>query len=204
MDEQPIDYHLPHQPRRAVRRAVRLDCEVESRLWTGFLAFAATDLSPYGLWVETDFPLVAGEAVSVRLAPPRWPAWTQPIEVEARVARASLSRRRGERRRSGMGLAFQNLPPVNAGLLALALRGLPPPLPRRALPDVSCASLPATTVPTLPTLETDFAGLHFRAIGPFLTAGRIVAPPPAGRGVVIPFPRAPVRRIQGARARSWG
>ncbi len=82
--------------RGAVRRGVRLDCDLHSHAWTGGVRFAATDVSPYGLWIETLLPLEPDALVLVR----------------------------------------------------------------------------------------------FTALAPLLTAGRLVAPPPAGLGVVIPFPGA--------------
>lgn len=190
--------------RRALRRAVQLDCGVRSRWWSGPLRFEATDLSAHGLWLDTDLALESGESVHVRLTPPRWPVWSPPLDAHARVARVALSRRRGDRSRPGMGLAFVDLSPVDAGLLALALRGLPPRLPsarvRRPYDAFSPMSFVSASVaphmrqvarlppPREASTDADTTEFRFVALGPFLTAGRIVVPPPAGRAVVIPFP----------------
>lgn len=193
----------PRGARRALRRAVRLECGVRSGLWSGALRFEASDLSAHGLWLDTDLALAPGESVHLRLTPPRWPLWSPPLDAQARVVRVSLNRRRADRSRSGMGLAFVGLSPVEVGLLALTLRGLPPPLPSaRMRPPMAVsgtsASLPAAATPDASfaaarhgepgALDADATELRFLALAPLLTAGRLVAPPPAGRAVVIPFP----------------
>jgi hypothetical protein len=196
--------------RRSLRRGVQLDCGLWSRLWSGSLRFEASDLSAHGVWLDADLALEPGEAVHVRLVPPRWPAWSPPLEGRARVARVSLNRRPGDTRRSGMGLTFLGLSPVQLGLLSLSLRGLPPPLPgalarpRRLLAH----DAPATGVPfasahkdarAIAAPSVRAADLRFVALGPLLTAGQLVVPPPAGRAVVIPFP-APALDALGPRS----
>lgn len=200
--------------RRALRRAVQLDCGVRSGWWSGALRFEASDLSAHGLWLDTDLALPPGEPVHLRLTPPRWPVWSPPLDAQARVVRVSLSRRRRDRSRSGMGLAFVGLSPVEAGLLSLALRGLPPPLPSRRMrpaiqtPDAVVPVLASdarhASLATLPSRadhapDVDATELQFLALAPLLTAGRIVVPPPAGRAVVIPFPM-PAAPTPGAAA----
>ena len=52
--------------RRALRRAVDMPCEVISNYVDEPLLYWATDLSPYGLWLDTPFPMAGREQVVVR------------------------------------------------------------------------------------------------------------------------------------------
>ena len=181
--------------RRSTRRAVRMPCDVYNRLWTGAVRLGATDLSPHGAWLATPLPLAPGEGVLVRFTPPRWPLSSPPIEVRAVVARAGLARRRRDAGRSGMGLYFDGLTDIETGCLALSLRGLPPPFP-------GCVRVPAieSAFVEAPLLSARHTQLRFSALGPLLTGGRLVAPPPAGRGVVIPFPSSTARLARATNA----
>jgi hypothetical protein len=124
--------------RRALRRAVRLPCEVLSDAWDEPVAHVLRDLSPLGAFVESPLPLEAGDALLVSLPPPAagWGAGRAAhaggdaeLVLSARVVRSSLGRRRGEAGRAGMGIAFEPSEAERAALLR-SLWGLPPALPR--------------------------------------------------------------------------
>jgi len=113
--------------RRAVRRAVSIECEVLSEQWDGAVFLPVTDLSCFGLWVRTLLTLEAGEEVLVSLMPPFWPN-KSPLVALATVSRVGMFRRRSDLHASGMGLEFTDIDSYESYLLANAIRGLPPPL----------------------------------------------------------------------------
>ncbi|MBN1653279.1 MAG: PilZ domain-containing protein [Deltaproteobacteria bacterium] len=113
--------------RRAVRRAVSVECEVSSDQWEGAVSLPVTDLSAYGLWLQTLLTLHAGEEVLVSFAPPFWPN-RSPLVALAAVSRVGMFRRRDDLHESGMGLVFTDINTDEARMLANLLRGLPPPL----------------------------------------------------------------------------
>ncbi|HKU36633.1 MAG TPA: hypothetical protein VJR89_00765 [Polyangiales bacterium] len=116
--------HTALAPRRSSRRSVHLETEVRSEHWDGPVALLATELSPDGLWVESDYALEVGSELSVAFVPPHWP-YAAPLSARARVTRV------GRSRRAGMGLCFRELrSDVREGL-------------RRALHECHCA-LPLT------------------------------------------------------------
>jgi hypothetical protein len=113
--------------RRALRRAVELPCDLVSRYLDEPLLYWATDLSPFGLWLETPLPMQLGEQVVLSFQPAVW--WpTREITVFAEVVRVTNGRRSP---RTGMGLEFLDLDENEERSLGAWLRGRPPPLPRR-------------------------------------------------------------------------
>jgi PilZ domain len=177
--------------RRSLRRAVSLEASLLSDGWDGSVPFTATNLSPEGLWLETDLPLDLGEEVVVSFRPPTWSA-EQPMRALARVTRVGLYRRKREHRRSGMGLRFVALDPIESAFLRSSLRGLPPPLPvrdaRRAVIEIERPSLDDSFGAPDLTLA-DGRRFVFRAEGALLTAGRGPAPE------IAPQPMATVHRL---------
>jgi hypothetical protein len=167
--------------RRALRRAVTLDCEVFSDSWDGPVSLPATDLSHLGLWLQTPLPLDRGEEVIVTLTPPRWP-YSSPLVALAMVVRVGLYRRRRDLDESGMGLAFADLEANEVSTLVDSLRGLPPPLPVGRRDPVSLE--PAAAVRREPSaLErivrlADGSFYAFTAESALLTGGRSAASPP--------------------------
>jgi hypothetical protein len=113
------------EPRRAMRRAASVDCEVVSQYWDEPLVHVATDLSPFGMWIDTLFPLHRGAEVVVCFTPPRLGL---ELMLFAHVARV-VSRVEG---RIGMGLEFRAMDVLERVALAESLRGIPPRLPRAA------------------------------------------------------------------------
>jgi hypothetical protein len=121
----------PKTRRRSLRRAVTLECNLESEVWDGIVVLPATDLSAEGLWLETPYALDEGEELVVSFEVPNAPEPTR-IWAIATVARVGLFRRRGEAQASGMGLVFTYCSEDDHMRLRAALEGRPPPLPEYA------------------------------------------------------------------------
>lgn len=116
--------------RRTLRRAVDIPCEIVSKFVDEPLLYWATDLSPYGIWIETPIPMRTGEVVCVCFQPAA--GWAhRELRVFAEVARVTTARRRTTGVVNGMGLEFCDLSPHEERALGAWLRGRPPPLPRR-------------------------------------------------------------------------
>lgn len=111
-----------------MRRAVAMNCEVISRYWDEPVAHSIRDLSPYGAWVDTPWPLACGQQVLVSFSVADRHAPT-PFLFLARVSRVWMQRRKNESFRSGMAFEFVNIPKEEAFELEKSLLGLPPPLP---------------------------------------------------------------------------
>lgn len=169
--------------RRSVRRAVSLECEIESNLWDGQVPYRVTDLSEDGLWLRTGLPIECGEQVLVSFAPPRWPN-ARPLVAMASVVRVAMSRRRSDNEQCGMGLRLLDLDPQERALLRTSLRGLPPPLkndpvlevPALHMLDESAIARPMTYILSREPLLVmpDGSEITFVAEGGLLTGGRAV------------------------------
>ena len=172
----------PSYKRRSLRRAVSLECELESNLWDGHVPYSVTDLSEDGLWLRTGLPIECGEQVLVSFAPPRWPK-ERPLVAMASVVRVAMSRRRSDNDQCGMGLRLLDLDPEERDLLRTSLRGLPPPLkcdPVQEMPalhvlDESIARPMTYILSREPFLVMpDGSEITLVAEGPLLTGGRVV------------------------------
>jgi hypothetical protein len=122
---EPVD--IVENSRRALRRAVSLECDVLSELWDEPVAHRATNLSECGIWLEASLPLDPGDSVVMSFTPPHT---STECVVTGLVRRVELYRRAGEQAMSGMAIEFVDLEPGAETALAAKLRGLPPPLPR--------------------------------------------------------------------------
>lgn len=135
MDEQ-ATAHEPSssamQARRSVRRALSLDCRLESDSWDGEVVLAATDVSDEGLWVETPCVLARGEELVVSFPLPSDPG--ERVWAIAEVARVGMWRRRQDPYAPGMGLVFTYCSDEDRSRLRAALRGRPPRLPKARRP----------------------------------------------------------------------
>jgi hypothetical protein len=162
----------PQAPSRrsTLRRAVQLECAVHSPLWEGPAWYLATDVSPHGLWLTTDLALGVGERLMLCFRPPRWPEWCWPVTAFGEVVRVSLARRRADHRAAGMAVRFSEIDPVASSEMALLLKGLPPPLPRRR----ALESAVAVDSPRALVLD-DGTCFELRAEAALLTAGRPAA-----------------------------
>ncbi|MEZ4440475.1 MAG: PilZ domain-containing protein [Polyangiaceae bacterium] len=129
----------PQSHRRALRRAVEIPCGIVSRYVDEPLLYWATDLSPFGLWLEAPAPMQVGEQVVVCFEPMVW--WgRRELTIFAEVSRVAWDRERGTR---GMGLEFLDITPHEQRALSAWLRGRPPQLPKRRARKRSRRSLPA-------------------------------------------------------------
>ncbi len=157
--------------RSTLRRAVQLECAVHSPLGDGPAWYLATDVSPHGLWLNADLALGVGERLMLSFRPPRWPEWCWPVTAFGEVVRVSLARRRSDQRAAcGMAVRFSEIDPVASAEMALLLKGLPPPLPRRrALESTIDFDSPCALV------LDDGTCFELRAEADLLTAGRPVA-----------------------------
>lgn len=113
--------------RRAVRRAVALECSALSDHWDEPVPHLLTDLSPFGAWLETTLLLQPGDELLLSFLPPRQTR-VHELLVTAKVARAAMRRRRDDAHLAGMGVHFEDLSPAEFARLAACLQGLPPPL----------------------------------------------------------------------------
>lgn len=102
------------------------------------LLYWATDLTPYGVWLETRFPMEMGEVVVVGLRPSVW--WrSRELLLFAQVSRVVHSRDASLR---GMGLEFLDASAHERRALEAWLRGRPPPLPKRRARTEMSRALP--------------------------------------------------------------
>ncbi len=115
-----------HQ-RRALRRAMRVDCQVVRERDFRLLGTFAVDLSPLGMLVIAHEPALTGEPVIVAFRLPKSEHW---FDTQATISRVLHGRRPGDGRRS-FGLEFEPLDTAVAWHLRATLRGVPPPLPNR-------------------------------------------------------------------------
>lgn len=115
------------QQRRALRRGVRVDCQVVRERDFTLVGRCGLDLSPLGMLVLADAPVITGEALLVAFRLPRSTWW---FDAEATVARVVHGRRPGDAGRC-VGLEFDALDGALRYFLHTALQGVPPPVPRR-------------------------------------------------------------------------
>jgi hypothetical protein len=115
-----------HQ-RRAMRRAVRVDCQIVRERDFKLLGSRAVDLSAHGMLVVGQQPVLTGEPVLVAFRLPRSQVW---FDAEATVARVVHGRRPGDLGRC-FGVAFESIERDVETFLTYALRYVPPPLPLR-------------------------------------------------------------------------
>lgn len=139
--------------RKALRRQVRVPCQVVRESDFTLVADACLDMSPHGMRVRalTHVSLNTPLLVSFRV-----PSAGVHMDVNAVVTRVARGRRRGELGAT-LGLSFVDLGPVEAVTLSARLRGLPPPAPARHLRKdyaavvraihASTDSLPRATTP---------------------------------------------------------
>lgn len=115
--------------RGAVRRAVRVDCQVVRERDFALLGNTGLDLSSDGMFLLSNVQAFAGEEVLVSL---RVPGTDRYIDTSATIARVVQGRRQWDRAR-GLGLRFAPLGSEDQQLLRWVLRRMPPPLPTRSI-----------------------------------------------------------------------
>ncbi len=130
--------------RRAVRRAVRIECDVLAADWDEPVQLEMSNLSEYGLQLDTPYPLAVGQEVALHFelathaettddfTAPSANASPPPTPIVARgsVRWVRLWRRKTDRNHTArMGIAFTMLPRAEQHRLGHALVGRPPQLP---------------------------------------------------------------------------
>jgi hypothetical protein len=118
-----------HQ-RRTIRRAVRVSCQVVRERDCRLVARRSVDVSPLGMLVVADAPVLTGEPVFVAFRIRIGKTTTLALEIPATVARVVHGRRPGDTGHC-LGLEFDGLDADAERILRGALRAVPPPLPMR-------------------------------------------------------------------------
>ena len=113
--------------RRALRRAIRVECQIVRERDFRLVGSRALDLSPMGMLVMAQERVLTGEPLLVTFRLPLSSHW---FDAEATVARVVHGRRPGDRGRC-FGVEFDTLMPDAQWYLRDMLRGVPPPLPMR-------------------------------------------------------------------------
>jgi hypothetical protein len=114
------------ESRRAARRAVDFPIELVASSWDRPVASRCTDLSPFGMWLETTLPLVEGDDVVVCFTPPQR---QRPMTLFARVRHVVRDDLGVRSQAFGVGLEFENATVFEEKTLGDALVGMPPRLP---------------------------------------------------------------------------
>ena len=123
--------------RRILRRAVHTRCQAVAMRGFRLLGDRVLDLSPYGLLLAADDGAMRGEEVVVSFSVP---GHRRAFDATARVARV-IEGWREQDAGFALGLQFTAISLADRLRLADALRGTPPPVPRRAVhPSLRCAS----------------------------------------------------------------
>jgi len=116
------------QERRAIRRAIQIDCEVVRERDFKLVAKKTFDLSTDGMLVPTSLDVEPGEELLVSFSVTPFGIY---FDTEATAARIVRGYRR-EDQGPCVGVKFNPLDPIARQILRGALRRVPPPLPRRA------------------------------------------------------------------------
>ncbi len=120
---------LSARDRVALRRRVRIPCQVVEENGFSLLARECIDLSVKGMRVQALLPAPVGTTVLVSF---RVPGSALYIDVDAEVVRVLWGRRKGDQN-SALGLRFIGLSRIDRAILGSRLAGLPPPAPERSL-----------------------------------------------------------------------
>jgi hypothetical protein len=120
---------LSARDRSALRRQVRLPCQIVEEDRFELLANECIDLSVRGMRVRAILPAPVGTRV---LASFRVPGSSLYLDLDAEVTRVIWGRRFNDRC-AALGLRFVNLSPVDRAILGSRLAGMPPPVPARTL-----------------------------------------------------------------------
>lgn len=115
------------QERRAIRRAIEIECQVVRERDFKLVGKKTFDLSTDGMLVPTSLDVEPGDdlIVSFQLM------FGVHVDAEARAARIVRGLRSHD---SGpcVGIRFNGLDPITRHILRGSLRKVPPPIPRRA------------------------------------------------------------------------
>lgn len=134
---------LSRGKRRSLRRAVALECTLQSELWDEALTLPASNMSTDGVWIETPLALDPGDELILSFTPPGL-SQHQTVWAAAKVVRVAVARRQGDAPESpGMGLSFTYCSEPHRRLLARSLRGHPPRLPGTRVPPPLPSAAPS-------------------------------------------------------------
>jgi Tfp pilus assembly protein PilZ len=114
--------------RLEMRRSLRLAVEVASSFWDTPLDLFARDLSPRGLFLESEnMPEIGDQLLcSFNL----WHG-NRNYCLFGEVNRVNWHRRKTDRGRPGFGVQFSSVRPIERLRIRSAIHGLPPPTPSR-------------------------------------------------------------------------
>jgi hypothetical protein len=115
------------QERRAIRRAIQIDCQVVRTRDFRLVAETTFDLSTDGMLVPTSLDVAIGDELIVSFAAKPFRIY---FDLEATAARIVRGRRRSDRGQC-VGVRFRSLDAIARQILRGALRYVPPPIPRR-------------------------------------------------------------------------
>lgn len=119
------------QERRAIRRAITIDCEVVRERDFKLVGRKSFDVSTDGMLVSTDLDIEPGDELLVSFKA----MYGVHIDTEATAARIVRGLREHDHGPC-VGVHFKGLDPVARHILRGSLRKVPPPLPRRARREV--------------------------------------------------------------------
>ncbi|MBW2454015.1 MAG: PilZ domain-containing protein [Deltaproteobacteria bacterium] len=114
------------ESRRAARRAVDFACDLVAARWDRPVTSRCTDLSPFGMWLETTLPLTEEDSVVVSFTPPQRDREMTLFATVRHVVRDTFGMRS---QAFGIGLEFENVTVFEEKILGDRLRGMPPRLP---------------------------------------------------------------------------
>jgi len=115
--------------RAALRRQVRIPCQIVEEESFSLIANESIDLSVRGMRVKALRAVPVGTRV---IASFRVPGSSLYLDLDAEVTRVLWGRRKGDRC-TALGLSFFDLSAVDRAILGSRLMGLPPPAPERRL-----------------------------------------------------------------------
>lgn len=118
----------PLEERHAVRRSVRLGCQVVSESRFRLVGKRCLDLSQTGMLIECDDDVAVGDELLVSF---RIPGTSRFFDLSGRAARIVSGKRPLDAGRC-LGVRFEGLDVRTRAILGAMLRGLPPPVPTRA------------------------------------------------------------------------
>ena len=118
---------VPASQRRAIRRSVRLACQVVRERDFKLVAWKTLDLSSDGVLVPTEVDVAPGDEMIVSFRATPCGLW---FDTDGAVVRVLEGRRRGDPGRC-LGIRFGSLDAVSRLILRGNLRRMPPPLPQR-------------------------------------------------------------------------
>jgi len=108
------------------RSVLGLPIELITSHWDVPLGFLATDLTPRGVYIQSEVMPEPGEHVVCSF---NFLNGQPPYCFFGEVARVNLFRRKAEAGRPGFGVNFLDAGPLDRLRIRSALRGLPPPVP---------------------------------------------------------------------------